>query len=100
MDLKILALVFNFVLICWPQTNLNIDQKLNFKDLSHKYFVPKSWYGTQLRVLLQRLSKTWNKPSRMQIFRCFILPHFKYCSLVWNFYGKVNSAKLEFIQYR
>ena len=57
MDLKILALVFNFVLICWPKTN--IDQKLNFKDLSHKYFVQKSWCSTEsITKALKNLEQT------------------------------------------
>ena len=32
MDLKILALVFNFVLICWPKTNLILLSSFEEED--------------------------------------------------------------------
>ena len=55
--------------------------------------------GAQLRVL-QRLSHYVDLSSRLSIFRCFILAHFNYCSLVWNFCGETCSRKIEQIQYR
>jgi hypothetical protein len=55
--------------------------------------------ASQLAVL-QRLSHYLDFNGRMAIFRCFILSHFSYCSLVWHFCGTVNAAKLERLQYR
>ena len=35
----------------------------------------------------------------MAIFRAFIVSHFNYCPLVWNFCGATNTKKLERIQF-
>ena len=75
---------------------VTIDEKLNFHQrvstLCRKA-------GAQLRVL-RRLSGYLDQPSCLRIFRCFILSHFNYCSLVWNFCGEVHTARIEHIQYR
>lgn len=73
-----------------------IDDKLNFH---HHTSVLSKKAGGQLKVL-QRLSKYLNQTSRFNIFQCFILSHFSYCSLVWHFCGAENTRKLECIQYR
>lgn len=39
-------------------------------------------------------------PSKMAIFRHFIISNFSYCPLVWHFCGKTNSDKMEKIQER
>ena len=36
----------------------------------------------------------------MQIFRSFILSHFKYCAIVYHFCSKGNTDKMENILYR
>lgn len=73
-----------------------LDDKLNFHQ--HVNSLCKK-AGAQLRVL-QRLSNMLDEPSKMLIFRSFILSHFTYCCLVWHFCGVVFSNKLEKIQYR
>lgn len=75
---------------------VNIDNKLNFNY--HVQTLCKK-AGAQLSVL-QRLSSSLGQNARMAIFRCFVLSHFHYCALVWNFCGKTNAKKLERIQYR
>ena len=55
--------------------------------------------SNQIRVL-KRLSYNLDQGSRMQIFRSFILSHFKYCSIVYHFCGKGNTDKMEKILYR
>ena len=42
MEFKILALVFNFVLICWPKTNL-ISSDLYISKLPLLHVVPMTW---------------------------------------------------------
>ena len=37
---------------------------------------------------------------RMAIFRCFILCHFQFCSIVWHFFGVGNTKKMGKIQER
>jgi len=75
---------------------VNIDNHMNFHH--HTNTVCKK-AAVQLKVL-QRLSHYHDQPSRMQIFRCFILAHFNFCSLVWHFCGLVQTSKMERIQYR
>jgi hypothetical protein len=75
---------------------VTIDEKLNFHQQVNT-LCRKA--GAQLRVL-QRLSGYLDQPSRLSIFRCFVLSHFNYCSLVWNFCGAVHTARMERIQYR
>ena len=76
---------------------VTIDDQLNFHIKHVSELCRKA--GAQLRVL-QRLSCHLDQPARMGIFRCFILSHFNYCSLVWHFCGAVQTARMERIQYR
>ena len=73
-----------------------IDSNLNFTyhvdNLSKKA-------SNQIRVL-KRLSCNLDQVSRMQIFRSFILSHFKYCAIVYHFCSKGNTDKMEKILYR
>ena len=75
---------------------VTINEKLNFHQ-QVSTLCRKA--GAQLRVL-QRLAGYLDQPSRLSIFRCFILSHFNYCSLVWNLCGAVHTARMERIQYR
>ena len=75
---------------------VNIDDRVNFRY--HTNPVCRKVSG-QLKVL-QRLAHFLDQASRMQIFCCFILAHFNYCALVWNFCGLVQTAKMEKIQFR
>ena len=73
-----------------------LDKDLNFNE-QIKMLCRKA--AAQLAVL-QRLSGYLDFNSRMAIFRCFIMSHFNYCSLVWHFCGSTNAAKLERLQFR
>ena len=75
---------------------VHLDDHLNFRH--HTNSICKK-AGAQLKVL-QRLAHFHDQPSRMQIFRCYILAHFNYCALVWHFCGVVQTAKMERLQYR
>ena len=50
--------------------------------------------GNHLNAL-KRLSPYISVNHRMAIFRCFILCHFQFCSIVWHFYGVGNTKKME-----
>jgi len=76
--------------------DVTIDEKLNFHQ-QVSTLCRKA--GAQLRVI-QRLCGYLDQPSRLSIFRCFVLSHFNYRSLVWNFCGRVHTARIERIQYR
>ena len=49
---------------------------------------------------LKRLAKYLDENSRLLLYKSFIIAHFNYCPAVWHACGKVNTMKLEKIQYR
>ena len=53
----------------------------------------------QINMLL-RLSRRLESPSKKVIYDSFITANFSYCPLVWMMCGKVNSDKIEHLQYR
>ncbi len=53
----------------------------------------------QINMLL-RLSRRLEAPSKRVIYDSFITANFSYCPLVWMMCGKVNSDKIENLQYR
>jgi hypothetical protein len=75
---------------------IGIDSKLNF---NHHITNLCKKAARQLNVL-QRISKQVCREIRLAIFRCFVLSQFNYCPLVWHFCGRVNTLKLEKLQYR
>ena len=66
---------------------VHLDKHLNFYP--HVQSIVRK-AGAQLRVL-QRLSHHLDRPSKLEIFRSFILSHFNYCSLVWHFRGTAQT---------
>ena len=84
-----------------PETHVkllgvNIDNKLNFTP--HVQELCKK-AGRQLNVLM-RLSSYLSTKTKLAIYRCFVLSHFRYCAAVWHHCGATSSAKLERIQVR
>ena len=53
----------------------------------------------QLNVL-QRISKFLSEETRLLVFKSFIRSNFNYCPIIWHFCSKVNTEKLEKLQYR
>ena len=49
---------------------------------------------------LKRLSPYISVNHRMAIFRCFILCHLQFCSIMWHFCGVGNTKKIETNQER
>ena len=75
---------------------VNLDKNLNY-DTHIKQICKKA--GNHLNAL-KRLSPYISINHRMAIFRCFILCHFQFCSIVWHFCGVGNTKKMEKIQER
>ena len=55
--------------------------------------------GNHLNAL-KRISPYISVNHRMAIFRCFILCHFQFCSIVWHFCGVRNTKRMGKIQER
>ena len=68
-----------------------IDNKLNFK--SHISKLIKK-VGKQIDVL-NRFKHILSFSSNIRIYRTFIMPHFTYCSSIWNSCLKEDSERLE-----
>ena len=68
-----------------------IDNRLNFK--SHLSKLIKK-VGRQIDVL-NRFKHILSFTSKIRIHRAFIMPHFTYCSSVWNSCLKEDSNRLE-----
>ena len=69
---------------------VNLDKKLNY-DTHIQQICKKA--GNHLNAL-KRLSPYISVNHRMAIFRCFILCHFQFCSIVWHFCGVGNTKKM------
>ena len=50
--------------------------------------------------MLQRISKFLSEETRLLVFKSFIRSNFNYCLIIWHFCSKVNTEKLEKLQYR
>ena len=70
---------------------INLDKNLNY-DKHIQQICKKA--GNHLNAL-KRLSPYIGVNHRMAIFRCFILCHFQFCSIVWHFCGVGNTKKME-----
>ena len=66
-----------------------IDNKLNFK--SHRSKLIKK-VGKQTDVLNQ-FKHILSFSSKIRIYRAFIMPHFTYCSSIWNSCLKEDSDR-------
>ena len=45
--------------------------------------------------VIKRFGKRFSKKLLLKLYKVFVLPHFRYCSLIWHFCGKRNTEKLE-----
>ena len=50
--------------------------------------------------MIKRFGKLFNKKLLLKLYKEFVLPHFRYCSLIWHFCGKRNTEKLEYLNRR
>ena len=50
--------------------------------------------------MLQRISKFLSEETRLLVFKSFIRSNFNNCPIIWHFCSKVNTEKLEKLQYR
>ena len=68
---------------------VNLDQNLNYNTHIHQICKKADNHFN----VLKRLSPYISINHRMAIFRCFILRHFQFCSIVWHFCGVGNTKK-------
>ena len=69
---------------------MTIDSQLNF-DKQVSLICKK--VNNQLNVMI-RFRKLVNT-SMIKLYKAYVLPHFQYCSVVWQFCSYKNSEKLE-----
>ena len=50
--------------------------------------------------VIKRFGKLFSKKLLLKLYKVFVLPHFRYCSLIWHFCGKKNTEKLESLNRR
>ena len=50
--------------------------------------------------VIKRFGKLFSKKLLLKLYKVFVLPHFRYCSLIWHFCGKRNTEKLESLNRR
>ena len=73
-----------------------LDNKLKFNDHIKKICRKVS----QQIAVLQRMKKMLPFRTKKDIYFSFILPHFNYCSEIWNTCSARNIAKLEKVNER
>ena len=75
---------------------VELDYQLNFNEQISRICQK---VARQLNVL-QKISKFLSEETRLLVFNFFIRANFSYCPIVWHFCSKVNTEKLEKLQYR
>ena len=75
---------------------VELDYQLNFNEQVSRICQK---VARQLNVP-QRISKFLSEETRLLVFKSFIRSNFSYCPIVWHFWSKVNTEKLEKLQYR
>ena len=75
---------------------IQLDNKLTFTE--HISNITKK--ACRQLNCLKRLAHVLDVPSKLQIYKSFILANFNYCPAVWHVCGTTNTKKLEKIQYR
>ena len=50
--------------------------------------------------MLQRIITFLSEETRLLVFESFVRSNFNYCPIIWHFCSKVNTEKLEKLQYR
>ena len=99
-DKRIVQMNVNDIIITSSNTvkllGITFDSELTFND--HISVTCKK-ASRQLNVL-KRFSAILSRKNKELIFQSFILSHFNYCSVVWNFCRKKKVRQLEKIQER
>ena len=75
---------------------VDLDYQLNFNEQVSRICQK---VARQLNVL-QRVSKFLSEETRLLCCKSFIGSNFNYCPIIWHFCSKVNTEKLEKLQYR
>ena len=75
---------------------VELDYQLNFNEQVSRICQK---VARQLNVL-QRISKFLSEETRLLVFKSFIRSNLIYCPIIWHFCSKVNTEKLESLQYR
>ncbi len=75
---------------------ITIDQKLKFD----KHIDNLCKNAARQINILYRFKGIFDLKEREIIYNTFILAHFNYCSMVWQFCGKASTKKIELIQER
>ena len=75
---------------------VELDYQLNFNEQVSRICQK---VARQINVL-QRISKFLSEETRLLVFKSFIRSNFNYCPIIWHFCSKVNTEKLEKLQYR
>ena len=75
---------------------VELDYQLNFNEQVSRICQK---VARQLNVL-QRISKFLSEEIRLLVFKSFIRSNFNYCHIILHFCSKVNTEKLEKLQYR
>ena len=81
---------------CVKLLGIQLDRKLNFKCQISTLCRKAAW---QL-CALKRIGKYISQDARMAIFRSFISSNLSYSNIVWHFFSKLCSKKIEKIQER
>ena len=75
---------------------VELDYQLNFNEQVYRICQK---IARQLNVL-QRISNFFSEETRLLVFKSFIRSNFNHCPIIWHFCSKVNTEKLEKLQYR
>ena len=75
---------------------VSVDNKLRFESRTRKICRKVS----QQIAALRRMKKVLPFETRKDLYRAFILPHFKYCAETWHHCRKRCAAKLEKVNER
>ena len=75
---------------------VTIDKDLTFKQ--HVSSICKK-LKSQLSVMT-RFGKLMSTETMLRLYKSFTLPHFYYCSMVWNFSSKQDSDKSDLLNKR
>jgi hypothetical protein len=75
---------------------VHLDNKLNFNQ--HISHITKS-ASRQLNCL-KRIARFLDTPTKLLLYKSFVLSNFNYCPAVWHACGAENTRKLEKVQLR
>jgi len=75
---------------------MHLDNRLSFND-HIDYLIKRA--SRQLNCLI-RFSRTLEVEVKLLLYKTFILSNFNFCPVVWHQCGRVNTDKLERLQFR